>query len=78
MYSTHNEGKSLVGERFFRTLKWISQYIKQAVHTNFADSNNISMKNVIKRVKSVKLLNAKSVKSVKFRKFYDLLSTTVL
>ena len=38
MYSTHNEGKSLVGERFFRTLKWISQYIKQAVHTNFADS----------------------------------------
>ena len=40
--------------------------------------NNISMKNVIKCVKSVKLLNAKSVKSVKFRKFYDLLSTTVL
>ena len=42
----------------FFLLKWISQYIYQAVHTNFAAvCNDINMKNVIKCTKSVKLLN---------------------
>ena len=35
-------------------LKWMSQYLQQAIHTDFADGEkNISMKNVIKRCKSL-------------------------
>ena len=41
-------GKLLAIEETLKTLKWISQYIQQAVHTNFADTF-VSMKNVIKR-----------------------------
>ena len=43
---------------FAYLLKWIGQYIEQAVHTNFAEvCCNISMKNVIKFFESVKPLN---------------------